>query len=104
MFSMLQVSKLTSYLRWGHINQTGSYQKDWLPDSDRKVREDHSSQFCSKPDNLLKPSDIKWENYGIFFASAGHASLIDYPDAKGLQEIRLKCIRFDMVGLSSRGY
>ena len=25
--------------------------------------------------------------YGIFFASAGHASLIDYPDAKGLQKI-----------------
>lgn len=22
--------------------------------------------------------------YGIFFASAGHASLIDYPDAKGI--------------------
>jgi len=30
---------------------------------------------------------VKWEEYGIFFASAGHASLIDYPDAKGLQEI-----------------
>ena len=25
--------------------------------------------------------------YGLFFASAGHASLIDYPDAKGLQQI-----------------
>lgn len=28
--------------------------------------------------------------YGIFFASAGHASLIDYPDAKGLQSIASK--------------
>jgi D-lactate dehydratase len=35
----------------------------------------------------LKPGDIKWEDYGLFFASAGHASLIDYPDAKGLQSI-----------------
>ena len=28
--------------------------------------------------------------YGVFFASAGHASLIDYPDAKGLQDIAAK--------------
>lgn len=25
--------------------------------------------------------------YGIYFASAGHAALIDYPHAKGLQKI-----------------
>ena len=28
--------------------------------------------------------------YGLFFASAGHASLIDYPEAKGLQSIAAK--------------
>ena len=28
--------------------------------------------------------------YGLFFASAGNASLIDYPDAKGLQSIASK--------------
>lgn len=28
--------------------------------------------------------------YGLFFASAGHASLIDYPNAKGLQAIASK--------------
>lgn len=28
-----------------------------------------------------------FKQYGLFFASAGHASLIDYPDAKGLQSI-----------------
>jgi putative intracellular protease/amidase len=34
---------------------------------------------------------MHWTNqYGIFFASAGHASLIDYPDAKGLQNIASK--------------
>lgn len=40
---------------------------------------------------------IKWpwffltfDQYGLFFASAGHASLIDYPDAKGLQSIAAK--------------
>jgi hypothetical protein len=33
---------------------------------------------------------MQWEQYGIFFASAGHASLIDYPEAKGLQRIASK--------------
>lgn len=31
-----------------------------------------------------------WNQYGLFFASAGHASLIDYPDASGLQSIASK--------------
>ncbi|KAL1305762.1 hypothetical protein AAFC00_007341 [Neodothiora populina] len=76
------------------VSETGDYspdwlsqQKDWLPEEDRKVWEDHSTEFRRKLDNLLKPQDIDWSNYGLFFASAGHASLIDYPDAKGLQSI-----------------
>ncbi|KAF4201533.1 hypothetical protein CNMCM8927_001428 [Aspergillus lentulus] len=79
------------------VSETGTYQpdwlsqqKDWLNDEDRAIWEDHSSEFRSKLDNLLKPSDIDPGNYGIFFASAGHASLIDYPDAKGLQNIASK--------------
>lgn len=74
------------------VSETGTYspdwlslQKEWLPEEDRKVWEDHNSEFRSKLDNLLKPSDVNWKDYGVFFASAGHASLIDYPDAKGLQ-------------------
>ncbi|KAF2675761.1 class I glutamine amidotransferase-like protein [Lentithecium fluviatile CBS 122367] len=76
------------------VSETGTYQpdwlsqtKDWLPEGDRKVWEDHSSEFRSKLDKLLKPSDFNWKNYGLFFASAGHASLIDYLDAKGLQRL-----------------
>lgn len=104
------------------VSETGTYQadwlseqKDWLPDQDRAVWEDHSSEFRSKRDRLLKPSDInpssvclitlypsyirrlrvtngylQINKYGLFFASAGHASLIDYPDAKGLQSIAAK--------------
>ncbi|KAK9349664.1 class I glutamine amidotransferase-like protein [Lipomyces doorenjongii] len=79
------------------ISETGTYQpdwlsqqEDWLHDEDRRVWEDHKSQFRSKLDNLLKPSDVKPENYGLFFASAGHASVIDNPTAKGLQEIAAK--------------
>ncbi|WPH04014.1 class I glutamine amidotransferase-like protein [Acrodontium crateriforme] len=76
------------------VSETGTYSpdwlsttKDWLPEADRQVYEDHESEFRRKLDNILKPSDVKWSDYGIFFASAGHASLIDYPDAKGLQSI-----------------
>ena len=37
--------------------------------------------------HLKKASDLKKEEYGVFFASAGHAALYDYPTAKGLQAI-----------------
>ena len=72
------------------MSETGTYQpewlsqnKNWLPEADKKTWEDHSREFRSKLDHLLKPSDIKWEDYSLFVASAGHASLFDYPDEKG---------------------
>ena len=37
--------------------------------------------------HCLKASDVNSEEYGLFFASAGHAALYDYPQAKGLQAI-----------------
>ena len=50
------------------VSETGRYQPDWLsltadwlPEEDKKVWEDHSSEFRSKLDKLLKPSDIKAE-------------------------------------------
>ncbi|OAQ58329.1 chaperone protein HSP31 [Pochonia chlamydosporia 170] len=79
------------------VSETGTYQpdwlsqqKDWLSDEERAIWEDHTSEFRSKLDKLLKPSDIDPAQYTIFFASAGHASLIDYPNAKGLQSIAAK--------------
>ncbi|GJN80296.1 chaperone protein HSP31 [Purpureocillium lilacinum] len=63
---------------------------DWLPAEDRKIYEDKSGEFRQKLDNMLKASEVDPSKYGIFFASAGHASLIDYPDAKGLQSIGSK--------------
>lgn len=76
------------------VSETGSYSPDWLsttaqwlPEKDRMVYEDRGSEFRQKLDRMLRPQDVKWEDYDLFFASAGHASLIDYPDAKGLQEI-----------------
>ena len=76
------------------VSETGTYQPDWLSqqpewlkDDDRTVWENHKSEFRSKLDHILKPGDVNADQYGLFFASAGHASLIDYPDAKGLQRI-----------------
>lgn len=72
------------------ISETGTYQPDWLSTQekwlsgeDKKVYEDTSSPFRKQLDSLLKPSDVDSKDYGLFFASAGHASLIDYPEAKG---------------------
>lgn len=36
---------------------------------------------------LMKAANVKKEKYGLFFASAGHASIYDYPTARGLQSI-----------------
>ncbi|KAK8021780.1 class I glutamine amidotransferase-like protein [Apiospora arundinis] len=52
-------------------SETGQYQPDWL----------------SQQKDWLSDSE---RAYGLFFASAGHGSLIDYPDAKGLQSIASK--------------
>lgn len=79
------------------VSETGQYSVDalslnkpWVSDEELAVYNDHSSEFRSKLDKLNKPSDIDPSKYGVFFASAGHASLIDYPEATGLQQIATK--------------
>lgn len=68
-----------------------SLQADYLKGEDKQIYEDTSSEFRSKLDkDVKKPSDVDPKQYSIFFASAGHASLIDYPEAKGLQTIGSK--------------
>jgi putative intracellular protease/amidase len=76
------------------VSETGKYTPDWLslqPDflkgSDREIYDDLQSEFRQKLDNMPKSAELDGNNYGIFFASAGHAALIDYPTARGLQEI-----------------
>ncbi|OJI79304.1 hypothetical protein ASPTUDRAFT_59405 [Aspergillus tubingensis CBS 134.48] len=59
-------------------------------ETDRAVWKDHSSEFHSMLDNLLKLGDINPEKYKLFFASDGYVSLINYPDTKGLQAITSK--------------
>jgi putative intracellular protease/amidase len=36
---------------------------------------------------VKKASDLRKEEYGLFFGSAGHAALYDYPTARGLQAV-----------------
>jgi putative intracellular protease/amidase len=75
-------------------SETGSYTADWLsqqPDflngEDLDIWNNVSSEFRKKLDNMPNASELDGSKYGLFFASAGHASLIDYPTASALQNI-----------------
>lgn len=79
------------------VSETGSYHVDylsttpeWISAEDKAKFEDPKHEFRAKLDKLNKPSDVDASAYGLYFASAGHASLIDYPEAKGLQAIGVK--------------
>jgi D-lactate dehydratase len=76
-------------------SETGSFgfdfnslQPPFLSGSDRAVYNNSSHPFMVKlKSHLKKASDLKKGQYGVFFASAGHSALYDYPKAKGLQAI-----------------
>lgn len=75
-------------------SETGSYTADWLsqqPDflngDDLTVWNNTSSEFRKKLDKMPKAADVDGSQYGLFYASAGHAALIDYPKASALQKI-----------------
>lgn len=75
-------------------SETGSYYPDalsltegFLNGEDLKVYEDTDSEFRKKLDNMPKASDLNPSDYGLFYASAGHAALIDYPTATNLQRV-----------------
>lgn len=75
-------------------SETGSYTPDWLSQqsdflngADLETWNDLDSDFRKKLDNMPKASEIDGSQYGLFFASAGHAALIDYPTASELQKI-----------------
>ncbi|KAM0244532.1 hypothetical protein ACHAP5_006214 [Fusarium lateritium] len=75
-------------------SETGTYTPDWLsqqPDflngDDLAIWKDTNSDFRKKLDNMPKASEVDGSKYGLFYASAGHAALIDYPTATSLQKI-----------------
>jgi putative intracellular protease/amidase len=64
-----------------------SLQPDWLSAEEKAVYDDHNSDFRKGLDKIKTPDQLKSSDYGLFFASAGHAALIDYPEAKGIRKI-----------------
>ncbi|RKK90308.1 hypothetical protein BFJ68_g16493 [Fusarium oxysporum] len=75
-------------------SETGTYTPDWLsqqPDflngDDLATWNNTNSEFRKKLDNMTKASELDGSKYGLFYASAGHAALIDYPTATSLQKI-----------------
>lgn len=75
--------------------ETGTYGLDdlsltsqFLAGDDKAVFENSKHPFNVKLNTQLKKAaDLKKGEYGLFFASAGHAALYDYPTAHGLQGI-----------------
>lgn len=75
--------------------ETGTYglddlslTSDFLAGDDKAVFENPKHPFNVKLNTQLKKAaDLKKDEYGLFFASAGHAALYDYPTARGLQSI-----------------
>lgn len=75
-------------------SETGNYTPDWLsqqPDflngEDLEIWNDTNNDFRKKLDNMTKAADLDGSKYGLFYASAGHAALIDYPTATAQQKI-----------------
>jgi putative intracellular protease/amidase len=58
----------------------------FLAGDDKAVFENPTHPFNVKLNSQLKKAaELNIEDYGLFFASAGHAALYDYPTAEGLQ-------------------
>lgn len=75
--------------------ETGTYGVDehsvtsqFLDANDQAIYNNPNHPFNVKLNKeLKKASVVNAEDYGLFFASAGHASIYDYPKARGLQSI-----------------
>jgi len=65
-----------------------SLTSQFLAGHDKSVFENPRHPFNVKLNSQLKKaSDLNKEDYGLFFASAGHAALYDYPTARRLQTV-----------------
>lgn len=78
-------------------SETGTYTADhlslsegFLGGDDLATWKDTNSEFRKQLDNMTKASELDASKYGLFYASAGHAALIDYPTAINLQRIASK--------------
>ncbi|KAI3405621.2 HSP31 [Candida oxycetoniae] len=63
---------------------------EFLSGKEKDVFDDANSTFNVALKNIKKASDLEDEDFDVFFASAGHGTLFDYPHAKSLQKIAAK--------------
>jgi D-lactate dehydratase len=76
-------------------SETGAFGLDDLSLTERFLAGDDKAVYANAehPFNvklnsqLKKAADLNAEDYGLFFGSAGHAALYDYPTARGLQAV-----------------
>jgi putative intracellular protease/amidase len=75
-------------------SETGAYTLDpgsvgtqFMSEEDTAVYRNPEHPLNKKLASLKKASDVSAEDYGMFFASAGFASVYDYPSARSLQAI-----------------
>ncbi|CAH00198.1 uncharacterized protein KLLA0_D00682g [Kluyveromyces lactis] len=76
------------------VSETGKYgfdehslSADFLSGKDKEQFEDKNSAFNQALAKTKVAADVNPSTYKIFFASAGHGTLFDYPTAKNLQKI-----------------
>lgn len=74
------------------VSETGKYGwdehsliPDFLSGKDKEDFDNENSSFHKALKNVKAAKDVKASDYDIFFASAGHGTLFDYPKAKELQ-------------------
>ncbi|KAJ2062165.1 plasma membrane heat shock protein [Coemansia sp. S146] len=75
-------------------SETGTYgidphsiDKMFMSQEDTAIYNDQASDFNVKLKAIHKAADLNPTDYGLFFASAGHATLFDYPTATALINI-----------------
>lgn len=75
------------------VSENGKWSPDWLSTQpeylkpEEKKEYEGPSEFSKALKEIKSADECRAQDYGLFFASAGHASLIDYPEAKGLQRL-----------------
>jgi putative intracellular protease/amidase len=70
------------------VIDTYSLSKEFLGEEDTKALNDHDDPFTVLlKSGVHKASELNASDYGMFFASAGFASVYDYPTSRTLQKI-----------------
>lgn len=79
------------------VSETGTFgydehslSQDFLQGDDRAIFENKDSAFMKAISTVKKASDLKAEDYDVFFAAGGHGCLFDFPKATALHALASK--------------